>query len=257
MSKIHNTAIISKNVIIDAEVEIGAYSVIGENVKIGKGTKIKSHVIIEGDTTIGEGNIIYSFAAIGTDPQDLKYAGEDTKVIIGNNNKIREYVTINKGTIASGKTIVGNDNLLMAYSHIAHDCIVGSHCILANAATLGGHAEIDDWAIIGGLTGIHQFVKIGAHVMVGGGSALKQDVMPYVIVDGNDAKVRGINSIGLQRRGFTKEELQNIKKAYKIIFRSKLKMDDALEKLKDEFAEDEKVKLFIEFAEKSERGVYR
>lgn len=257
MSKIHKTAIVGGNAKIAEDVEIGPYSVIGENVKIGKGTKIKSHVVIEGDTTIGEGNIIYSFAAIGTDPQDLKYAGEDTKVIIGNNNKIREYVTINKGTTASDKTVIGDDNLLMAYSHVAHDCVVGNHCILANAATLGGHAEIHDWAIIGGLTGVHQFVKIGAHVMVGGASAIKQDVMPYVIIDGNNAKVRGINSIGLQRRGFTKEELKNIKKAYRIIFRSKLKMNDALEELKKEFSEDEKVKLFIEFAEKSERGVYR
>ncbi|MGM0508236.1 MAG: acyl-ACP--UDP-N-acetylglucosamine O-acyltransferase [Fusobacteriota bacterium] len=255
-NKIAATAIIEEGAKLGDDIEIGHHVIIGKDVEIGDNTIIKSNTVIRGKTKIGKNNTIYQFTTLGEDPQDLKYKGEDTKLIIGDNNKIREYVTMNKGTIASGKTVVGDNNLFMAYAHVAHDCIVGDNCILANAVTLGGHVEVSDWAILGGLTGVHQFVKIGKHVMVGGASAIKKDVMPYVIIDGNDPKVRGINTIGLKRRGFSKKDIYNIKQAFKIIFKSDLRLEEALEKIKNEYS-SKFTKLFELFANQSERGIYR
>ncbi|BDU50344.1 acyl-ACP--UDP-N-acetylglucosamine O-acyltransferase [Haliovirga abyssi] len=256
--RIHPTAIIAKNAKIDESVSVGAYSVIGDSVVIKKGTKISEHVVISGDTLIGENNEIFPFASIGQAPQDLKYDGENTKLIIGNNNKIREFVTINKGTIASGKTVIGDNNLFMAYVHIAHDCIVGNNCIFANAATLGGHAEIDDYVVIGGLSGVHQFVKIGANVMIGATSAIVKDVLPYVTIKGSEnPKIRGLNLIGLKRRGISNEDIKSIKEAYKMIYMGKKTLKDLLVELEEKYEGNEYIKYLINFARKSERGIYR
>lgn len=256
--RIHPTAIIAKNAKIDESVSIGAYSVIGDSVVIKKGTKISEHVVISGDTLIGENNEIFPFASIGQAPQDLKYNGENTKLIIGNNNKIREFVTINKGTIASGKTIIGNDNLFMAYTHVAHDCIIKNNCVFANAATLGGHVEIDDYVVVGGLSGVHQFVKIGSNVMIGATSAIVKDVLPYVTIKGSEnPKVRGLNLVGLKRRGLSSEDTKILKEAYKIIYTGKKILKDILIELEDKYQGNEYIKYLINFARKSERGIYR
>lgn len=254
---IHPTAVVSEGAQIENGVTIGPYAVIGSKVKIGKGTTIGSHTVIDGDTTIGENNNIYPFASIGQNPQDLKYKGEDTKLIIGNNNTIREFVTINKGTIAAERTEIGNNNLLMAYVHIAHDCILGSNCILANAATLAGHVILEDFAFVGGLSGVHQFVKIGAHAMVGGATKITQDIIPFVTVDGNDARVQGLNLTGLKRRGFTNDDIRKLKEAYNIIFRDSKTLKEGTDELKQKFADDKNIMYMAEFIEKCERGICR
>ncbi|MBZ4683603.1 MAG: UDP-N-acetylglucosamine acyltransferase [Fusobacteriaceae bacterium] len=254
---IHETAIIEEGAVIGEGVEIGAYSFIGKDVKIGKNTIIKSHVVIEGRTTIGENNIIYPYASIGQDPQDLKYNGEDTELIIGDNNKIREFCTINKGTIASNKTVIGSNNLLMAYVHVAHDVVIGNNCIFANCATLAGHVEVEDFAVVGGLTGVHQFCKIGESAMIGGATRIVQDVAPFVTVEGNDARTRGLNLLGLKRRGFSKEDIRNIKAAYKKIFMSKMKLEDALNELEAEFKEDKNIMHMIKTIKSFDRGLTR
>jgi UDP-N-acetylglucosamine acyltransferase len=255
---IHQTAIIDSHAELDSGVEVGPYSIIGPQVKIGRNTKIGPHVVIDGWTHIGEGCTIFQFASIGALPQDLKYRGEESWVIMGNNNTIREFVTINRGTSWSkGKTIIGNNNFFMAYSHVAHDCKIGNHVILANAATLAGHIAIEDYAIVGGLVGVHQFVKLGCHCIIGGGSGVNKDVPPYMMANGQRAKLYGLNTVGLQRHHFSEEALTNLKKAYHIIFRSSLTLEKALDQLAHEVKNSPEVKHLIRFIESSERGVTR
>jgi len=258
MMNIHPTAIVSPKAALTEGVEIGPYSIIGAGVTIGKDTIVGPHVVIEGPTTIGERCRIFQFASIGADPQDLKYKGEQCPVIIGNDNRIREFVTINRSTAADiGMTVLGDHNFLMAYCHVAHNCKLGSHIVMANAVNLAGHIHVEDFAIIGGLTGIHQFTRIGCHAMVAGASGVAQDVPPYVLAAGNHAKLFGLNVIGLQRKGIPEESINALKKAYRIIFRSSLLLSDALERASQEVEAVPEVTHFIEFIKGSARGVCR
>jgi len=255
---IHSTAIVSPDARLGEDVQIGPYSIIGPDVTIGKNTVIGPHVVIEKHTDIGENCNILQFASIGGDPQDLKYKGEKTRVVIGNNNLIREFVTINRATSADiGVTMIGNNNLLMAYCHVAHNCRLGNFVVMANSANLAGHIHIEDHAIIGGLSGIHQFTRIGSHAFVGGVSAVAKDVPPFLTVAGNHAKPYGLNVVGLRRRGFTEDTLKALKRAYKLVYRSSLLLSTALEKIRTEVADIPEVRMFVEFIEKSERGICR
>src|SRR5919108_2820415 len=234
---IHETAIVSRLAELDSDVEVGPYSVIGAHVKIGKGTKIRSHVVVEGRTTLGEGNVVFQFASVGSIPQDLKYKGEASELIIGHHNIVREYVSLNPGTSGGGMaTRVGDHNLLMMYCHIAHDCIIGNRNVVANGATLGGHVIIQDYVIVGGLVGIHQFVKIGTGAILGAGSMVSKDVPPFCNATGDRARLHGLNVEGLRRRGFTKEKIEELKKAYRIIFQSKLRTQAAVKRVGQELA---------------------
>ena len=213
--------------------------------------------VIEGITEIGENNTIYSFVSIGKASQDLKYKGEPTKTIIGNNNTIREFVTIHRGTDDRWETRIGNGNLIMAYVHVAHDVIIGDGCIFSNNATLAGHVVVDSYAIVGGLTPIHQFCRIGSYSMTGGASAVNQDICPFILAEGNKAIPRGLNSVGLRRRGFTDEEISRLKKAYKIVFRSGLPLKDALAQIEAEIEQDKNITYFVDFIKNSNRGIAR
>lgn len=257
MKTIHETAIIYDGADIADDVIIGPYTVIGPQVKIGKGTVIESHVVIEGETIIGEGNKIYSFASIGKDSQDLKYKGEATKTIIGNNNKIREFVTIHRGTTDRWETKIGDNNLIMAYVHVAHDCLIGNGCILANNATLAGHVVMEDFSYVGGLTPVHQFCRIGTHAFIGGASSINQDIVPFCLAEGAKGGPRAINVVGLKRKGFSDETLKNIREAFKIIFRSKMLLNDAVAKVELEYGEDENVQVMLNFIKNSNRGIAR
>ncbi|MDB5862013.1 MAG: acyl-[acyl-carrier-protein]--UDP-N-acetylglucosamine O-acyltransferase [Ramlibacter sp.] len=220
MATIHPTALVDPRAELDASVQVGPYTVIGPHVKIGAGTTVAAHVVVEGHTTIGRDNRIFQFGSIGAANQDKKYRGEPTELVIGDRNTIREFVTLHVGTVQDkAVTTIGSDNWIMAYTHIAHDCVVGSNTTLANNATLAGHVELGDWVTIGGLTGIHQFVKVGAHAMVGFASAVSQDVPPFMLVDGNPLAVRGINVIGLRRRDFTPERIAAVKQMHKLLYR--------------------------------------
>lgn len=256
---INPTAIVHPEAKIDADVEIGAYSIIGKDVFIASGTKIDSHVVINGPTTIGKNNKIASFCSLGCDPQDKKYQGEtDSTLKIGDNNTIREYVSINRGTgDGGGKTIIGDDNWIMAYVHIAHDCIVGCNTIFANNATLAGHVTIDDYAILGGFSGVHQFCRIGSYSFSAISSVIVKDVPPYVLVSGNTAKPSGLNREGLKRHGFDNETINILRKAYKAIYREGLILKDALDVLAELSKESEKVELMRSFIAASERGIVR
>jgi UDP-N-acetylglucosamine acyltransferase len=256
---IHSTAIISPEANISEGVEIGPYTIIGQDVNIGKSTVIGPHVVIDSHTDIGERCRIFQFSSIGAIPQDLKFKGEEKRVIIGNNNIIREFVTINRGTAADiGMTIIGNNNLIMAYCHIAHNCKLGNNIIMVNAANLAGHIHVDDYAIIGGLTGVHQFTRIGAHCIIGGTSAVDKDIPPFVTAAGNRARLFGLNVIGLKRRGFKEETIIALKKAYRIVFRSSLLLSAAIEKVKSEVEDIPEVRQFVEFIEsRSARGICR
>jgi UDP-N-acetylglucosamine acyltransferase len=221
MNNIHKTAIIEDGAILGENITVGAYTIIGKDVKIGDGTVIDSHTVIAGKTTIGKNNHIFSHASIGTIPQDLKFNGEDVELIIGDNNKIREYTLFNPGTSGGGSvTRIGNNNLFMGYVHVAHDCIIGNNCIFANGATLAGHVECDDFVVVGGLTPIHQFCKIGTQAMIGGASAIAQDIPPFCLAEGNKAVLRGLNLTGLRRRFENREDIDAIKQAYKELFES-------------------------------------
>lgn len=256
--RIHPTAIISPDAQIEENVEIGPYSIVGPNVRIEKDTTIGSHVVIENHCDIGEGCRISPFCSIGGMPQDLKFKGEETHVAIGKFNTIREFVTINRATSADiGTTIIGDHNLLMAYCHVAHNCKLGNHIVMANAANLAGHIHIEDYAIIGGLTGIHQFSHIGAHCIIGGASGVNKDIPPYVMAAGNYAKLYGLNLTGLKRRGFGEGTIKALKDTYRIIFRSSLLLDAAVEKVKQEVEDLPEVRHFVEFIKKSERGIAR
>jgi len=255
---IHPTAIIEPGAQLGDNVTVGAYTIIREHVSIGAGTVVGPHVVIEGRTSIGCDNEIFQFASIGAIPQDLKFHGEETTLTIGDRNKIREFVTIHLGTEdGGGKTIIGSDNLFMAYTHVAHDCIVGDHIVLANNATLAGHVEVADYAILGGMSAVHQFTRIGCHVMASGGSMIAQDLPPYVIAQGDRAKTVGLNLIGLKRRGFNAETLSAIKKAYKLVFRSGLRQEEALQQIAETVEQFPEVVLFTDFIRNSERGVAR
>jgi len=256
--KIHPTAIIAPTARLGEDVEVGPYTIIGPDVTIGKNTIIGPHAVIDERTEIGEHCHIFQFCSIGAPPQDLKYKGEPTRVIIGNHNTIREFVTIHRSTTADiGVTIIGNHNLIMAYCHVAHNCKLGDHIIMSNVATLAGHIHVEDWAIISGLTGVHQFTRIGAHSFVGGASGVARDVPPYTLANGNHAKLFGLNLIGLQRRNFSENTIKALKDAYRIVFRSNLLLEEALEKAQKEVEDLPEVRHFIKFIKESERGVCR
>lgn len=258
MSLIHETAIISNKAKLAKDVTVGPYSIIDANVSIESGTVIDSHVVIKGNTTIGSDNHIYSFVSIGDDPQDKKYDGEHTAVEIGSRNSIREYTTINKGTVQDvGTTRLGDDNWIMAYVHIAHDCQVGNNTIFANNTTLGGHVIVGDYAIFGGFSGAHQFCKIGAHSFLGMYSGVARDLPPYVMVMGQPAEPRGINLEGLKRRDFNSDQIRNIKTAYKNLYMSNLRLDEAINEIKKIDDISGEMNLFVEFLSHATRGIVR
>jgi len=247
---IHNTAIIHSNAKIASDVEIGPFVVIGDKVKIDSGTKIKSHAVIEGDTEIGKNNLIFPFATIGLDPQDLKFKGEDSKLIIGDNNKIREHVTIHRGTEDGGMiTKIGSNNLFMVGVHIAHDCIVGDHIILANNATLAGHVQIENHVVIGGLSAVHQFVRIGKGAMIGGMSGVESDVIPFGLVMGERAFLAGLNLIGLKRNNFSREEIHALRNYFKAVFLENIdeNFSARAKKIAEDFAEFNLVSEVLKF----------
>ena len=255
MNNIHNTAIIEEGAILGDNITIGAFTIIGKDVKIGDGTIIDSHTVIAGKTTIGKNNHIFSHAAIGTIPQDLKFNGEDVELIIGDNNKIREYTLFNPGTIGGGSiTKIGDNNLFMGYVHVAHDCIIGNNCIFANGATLAGHVECDDFVVIGGLTPVHQFCKIGTQVMVGGASAVSQDIPPFCLAEGNKAVLRGLNLTGLRRRFDNREDIDAIKHAYRELFESGKPLQEVANEL-FENNENKHVKELANFVLNTKRGI--
>lgn len=252
---VHDTAVVDPTALVADDVVVGPYTVVGPNVRIGAGTVVGPHVHIVRDTTIGENCKIHHGAALGGDPQDLKYGGEFAELIVGNNTVIREFVTLNRGTSAHGKTVVGSNCLLMAYAHVAHDCVLGDHVILANAVNMGGHVLIEDHVIVGGLTAIHQFVRIGKHAFVGGSAAVMKDVPPFVKAAGNPLKLYGLNSLGLQRRGFSESTRMTLKRAYRFLFSSSLNIGQALAQARSELEMSPDVEHFLSFIEASERGV--
>ncbi|HEA46873.1 MAG TPA: acyl-ACP--UDP-N-acetylglucosamine O-acyltransferase [bacterium] len=254
--RIHKTAIVHKKVKIGKGVSIGPYTIVGENVEIGDDCFIGPHVFLDGWTKIGKNCKILGQSAIGAPPQYLEYKGEETRVIIGENNIIREFVTINRGTKEGGGiTRIGNNNFIMAYSHIAHDCQVGNGVTLANVATLAGHVTVEDCAIIGGLAAIHQYVRIGAYAMIGGLSPVRKDIIPYVIGAGDPLRVSGINVIGLKRNGFSRKEISILKEAFRLIIRSKLNLSQAVERIEKELEKTDSIKHLLEFLRTSKRGI--
>lgn len=257
-AQIHPTAVIEAGAVIGANVKIGPFCYVDSKVEIGEGTELLSHVVVKGPSKIGKDNRIFQFASIGEACQDLKYAGEDTQLIIGDRNTIRESVTMHRGTVQDkGITVVGSDNLFMINAHVAHDCVIGDRCIFANNATLAGHVKIGSQAIIGGMSAIHQFCHIGDHCMLGGGSIVVQDVPPYVMAQGNHCAPFGINVEGLKRRGFEKKEILAIRRAYKALYRSGLTLEAAKEEIAKDVDEFPAVALFLDFLEKSQRGIIR
>ena len=254
-NKIHSTAIIDSTVVLGEEVEIGPYSVISKNVKIGKNCKIGSHVQINHNVEIGNQCKIYSSASIGSDPQDLKYNGEETRLIIGDDTTIREFSTINRGTGEFGITLIGNNCLLMAYSHVAHDCHLKNNIILSNGVQLGGHVMIDSNVIIGGMTPVHQFCKLGEFSFVAGGYRVVQDVPPYIMAKGEPLKYSGVNSIGLRRSRFNHKDRSLIKKIYSIIYKSGLNITQAIDKINNEFDNSKHTRIILDFIDKSDRGL--
>src|SRR5437588_12058959 len=256
---IHPTAIVDPGAKIHSGCEIGPYCTVGANVELGENCRLQPHVAIEGPTKIGADNSFFPFAAIGMAPQDVTYKGEPTRLEIGDDNEIREYVTINRGTVkGGGLTKVGSHLLIMAYTHIGHDCVIGDHVMLVNGATLGGHVIIEEWAVVGALCPVHQFVRIGAHSYVGGGTTITQDVLPFSMTSAaRETHAYLMNKVGLQRRGFSQERIRKLHHAYKILLASKMNTSQALEKLKLETERGEDVEMLIRFIEASERGVIK
>ena len=251
-------AIVATEARLASDVTVGPFSVIGPQVQIGARTVIGPHVVVNGPTTIGEDNRIFQFASIGDAPQDKKYRGEPTRLVIGDRNVFRESCTINRGTTHDkGVTTIGSDNLFMAFSHVAHDCVIGNNTVFANSVAMGGHVEVGDWAILGGLVAVHQFIKIGAHAFLGGGAILSRDVPPYVMVAGNPAVPHGVNVEGLKRRGFSEEQIRHIREAYRIIYRSDLKLSEALERLTALALEQPEIQAFVDFIHASTRSLVR
>jgi len=255
--QIHPTAIVSKKAKLADDIRVGPYAIIGDNVVIGKATKIHTHCVIEGNTTIGRGCEIFTGAVIGSRPQDLKYKGEKSYLVIGDNNIIREYTTFNPGTGEGSKTTVGNNNLFMVYSHIAHDCVVGNNCVIANNGTLAGHVTIEDKAVVGGLAAIHQFVKIGMLSIIGGCSKVVQDIPPYSTCDGHPARVYGLNLIGLRRNAIAKDSIEHLDRAFRILFNEGLTTKHALTKVKKEVPPCNEVSYLVKFVQDSQRGIAR
>ncbi len=258
MSLIHPTAIIHPRAELDSSVSVGAYSVIGEHVRIGANTQIGTHVVIEGHTTIGSDNHIFQFASLGAIPQDKKYRGEPTRLIIGNGNTIREFTTFNLGTVTGiGETRIGNDNWIMAYVHLAHDCVVGDHTIFANNASLAGHVTIGDYVILGGFSLVHQFCIIGDHAMTAFAAGVHKDVPPYVMAAGYRAEPAGLNSEGMKRRGFSPEQIANVKNIYKILYRQGLNYEEAKARVCELAGTAPELNVFADFFAVSERGIIR
>jgi UDP-N-acetylglucosamine acyltransferase len=268
MANVHPSALVDPAAELDAGVSVGPYAIVGPQVRVAAGTTVGAHAVLEGPTTIGCDNRIFPFAAIGGPPQDKKYAGEPTRLEIGDGNTFREYVTVNRGTVQdAGVTRIGDDNWVMAYVHVAHDCVLGDHTILANSTNLAGHVEIGDWAILGGYTGVHQFCKIGAHAMTGVGTVVLHDIPPFVMASGNTAAAHGVNTEGLRRRGFDAETIGLVRRAYKTLYRSELTLEQARQALAAQLAELEAgaaapahadaLRLLVSFLERVSRGIVR
>ncbi|MEO5366888.1 MAG: acyl-ACP--UDP-N-acetylglucosamine O-acyltransferase [Magnetococcus sp. WYHC-3] len=258
MSNLHPTAVIDSRAQLADDVQVGPYAVIGPDVILDAGVTIAAHAVIEGRTRIGSGSVVSSFAAIGGPPQDIHYHNEPTRVEIGERCAIREYVTINRGTVkGGGLTRVGNDCMIMAYAHVAHDCRVGDHVIMANGATLAGHVELQEFAVIGGLTAIHQFARVGRNAFIGGASAVSMDVIPFASAAGNRAKITGVNVVGLRRNGFSEETIKAVRHAHRLIFRSKLRLEDATEEVERQLGDVPEVQFILEFMGSSQRGLCR
>jgi UDP-N-acetylglucosamine acyltransferase len=258
MAQVHPTAVVHPDARLHETVEVGPYSIIGGKVTIGAGTKVGAHVVIDGRTTLGERNRISPFASVGGVPQDLKYAGEDTQLIIGDGNMIRESTTLNIGTVGGGGvTRVGHNNIFMASSHVAHDCVVGNGCVVANSVALAGHVVVEDFVILGGLSAVHQFTRLGKHALISGGAMVTMDVPPYCTAQGDRAELSGLNLIGLQRHGFSEEQVGRIKEAYKILFRSKLGLAEAVARLTSEMGGQAEIDYLVNFIGQSKRGLTR
>jgi UDP-N-acetylglucosamine acyltransferase len=254
---IHPTALIDPAASIGAGTTVGPYSVIGAEVVIGANCTIHNHVTFAGPTRVGDGNTFFPYCSVGQRTQDLKYEGEPTYLEIGDHNSFREFCTINRGTAPEARTVIGSYGNFLAYSHIAHDCIVGDHVIFSNNGTLAGHVTVEDHAVIGGLCGIHQFCRIGQHAITGGCTKIVQDVPPFMIADGNPAEVRGINQIGLERRGFEPESIRSLREAYKIIYRSNLNTKQALDAIREQIPSNPQIDFMVGFIESSKRGIVR
>jgi UDP-N-acetylglucosamine acyltransferase len=255
---IHTTAIVDPSADLAADVEVGPYSIIGAGVRLQSGCSIGPHVVLRGPTTIGEGTRIFQFASVGEDPQDKKYAGEATTLVIGARNVIREYATIHRGTAQDkGETRIGNDNLLMAYTHVAHDCVIGDNVIMANAASLGGHVDVHDWAILGGFSIVHQFCQIGAHSFSAMGSVIAKDVPPYLTIGGHPAVPRGINAEGLRRRQFAPETIAALRRAYRLLYLANLKLADAVTQIRELAQAHPELKALADFVADSNRSIVR
>ena len=256
---VHPTAIIDPGAKVSASCKIGPYCVIGAGVELGENCRLISHVSVEGPTKIGSDNTFFPFGAIGMAPQDVSYRGEPTRLEIGDHNEIREFVTLNRGTVkGGGVTRIGNHILIMAYTHVGHDCIIGDHAMLVNGATLGGHVTVEEWAVVGALCPVHQFVKIGAHSYVGGGTTITQDVLPFSMTSASrDTHAYGLNKVGLERRGFSKERIAKLHHAYKVLLASKMNTSQALEKLKAEADRGDDVEMLIRFIESAGRGIIK
>jgi UDP-N-acetylglucosamine acyltransferase len=253
--EIHPTALVDDTAELEDGVVVGPYSIVGPRVHVGAGTEIGPHVLIDKDTTVGRECVLFKGAVLGTDPQDLKYRGEPTTLKVGDRTVIREYCTLNRGTTATGTTVVGSDCLLMAYVHVAHDCRLGDHVVLANSVNMAGHVTIEDWVIISGLTPIHQFVHVGAHSFIGGASRVVKDIPPFVKAAGNPIQLYGLNSVGLQRRGFPEDVRRELKRAYRLFFASAYNTSQALARAKEELRDIPEVNLFLSFFEQTDRGV--
>lgn len=255
---IHPTAIIDKGADLADDVSVGPYSYIGSGVKIGSGTTVASHVVIKGPTSIGKENRIYQFTSIGEDPQDKKYASEVTRLEIGDRNTIREFATMHRGTKQDrGVTKIGDDNLFMAYTHVAHDCVIGNHVIMANGASLAGHVQLHSHAILGGFTLVHQFTKIGQYSFAAMGSAITQDIPPFVMVGGKPTRPHGINSVGMERNGISSEDIRLIRKAYKMIYKMNLRLEDAIDQMEDMAGDSKELSIMVNFLRSVSRGILR
>jgi UDP-N-acetylglucosamine acyltransferase len=255
---IHPTAIVAADAKLASDVEIGPYSIVGAQVEIGPGCVIGPHAVVNGPTRIGSRNRIFQFASIGEGPQDHSYKGEPTRLEIGDDNTFRECVTINRGTTKDkGVTTIGSHNLFLAYAHVAHDCIVGSHCVFSNSVGLAGHVEVDDWVIFSPYSGVHQFCKIGAHAFLANNTAATYDIPPYVLAEGHPAVPRIVNEVGLKRRGFTPEQVRNIRNAFRVLYRSGLKLTEATEQLAEQAKTQPEIKPFVDFLGRSQRGIAR
>jgi UDP-N-acetylglucosamine acyltransferase len=262
MARIHPTALVDAQAELGDDVEVAAYAVIGAHVRVGEGTRIGPHTVVEGHTTLGRNNRVFQFCSVGGAPQDKKYGGEPTRLEIGDGNTIREFCTLNTGTVQdAGVTRIGDDNWIMAYVHVAHDCQVGSHTIIANAVQLGGHVQLDDWVFLGGLSGVHQFVRVGAHAMTGFQTRLSQDLPPFVTASGNPAEAQGINQEGLKRRGFGAERIAQVKQMHRLLYRKGLRLDEAVQQIEalrvEQPQSEADIALMLDFVAAASRGIVR